>query len=677
MLPTALSEQARVLRETLAHHAWRYYVLDDPCVSDAEYDALYQQLQSLESAHPSLITPDSPTQRVGGARLSHFEEVVHTQPMLSLANAFSPEEVQAFEQRLVQKLEQSADVEFFVEPKLDGLALSIRYENGLLVRAATRGDGQVGEDVTANVKTIRSIPLRLQGDCPAILEVRGEVFMDKVAFEQLNRRQLEAGVKPFANPRNAAAGSLRQLDSKITAQRPLRFYAYGFVHPEFSARGLHSEWMAKLKSWGLPVYEGARKVTGAQGLLSEFERFAQLRDALPFEIDGVVYKLDDLALREQAGFTAKAPRWAIAHKFPAQEVWTELTAIDVQVGRTGALTPVARLKPVNVGGVMVSNATLHNQDEIDRKDVRIGDTVMVRRAGDVIPEVVGVVFSARTASAQKWQMPSTCPVCGSAAIKEGDKAVVRCTGGLFCPAQKKQALTHFVSRKAMDIVGLGEKVIDQLFEAELIAHPDDLYRLTYDQLIGLERMADKSVNNLLASIEASKNTRLGRFLFALGIHEVGETTAQKLAEHFGDLPALMAASEADLMAVKDVGEVSAREIATFFAQPHNQEVIAGLQAAGVQWPVERKRETVDSPVAGKTLVLTGTLEKMGRSEAKALLESLGATVTGSVSKATHLVIAGEAAGSKLTKAQELGVEVWDEARLLALLHEMGLWAAKE
>jgi DNA ligase (NAD+) len=674
MNPQQLSVEQRIfqLREEIAKHNYAYYVLDNPVISDAQYDELYRQLLELEHNHPEFVTPDSPTQRVGDQLHSGFQSVTHAVPMYSLENAFSQEDLESFEARILERVTLNA-IDYAAEPKMDGLAINLRYEGGVLKQATTRGDGTTGEDVTHNVRTIQSIPLKLLGKgWPQILEVRGEVFMSKRTFEQLNQSQLAKGDKVFANPRNAAAGTLRQLDPKIVAKRRLSFYVYGWgqISDDWPQPSHYDQTMAHFKAWGLPTNPEAQVVTGKAGMQDYYDALLQKRSELPYEIDGIVYKVNQIALHAKLGFTSKFPRWAIARKFPAEEVWTELVAIDVQVGRTGALTPVARLQPVAVGGVIVSNATLHNMDEIRRKDVQIGDTVIVRRAGDVIPEVVGPVLSRRPDGTRLFEMPTHCPECGSEVIKEHDKAVYRCSGGLFCPAQRKRALQHFVSRKAFDIQGLGDKLIDQLAERDWVKHPDDLFRLTLEQLAGLERMAEKSAQNVIDAIEAAKETTLARFIFALGIPEVGEVTAKQLAQHFRELDALMQADSEQLIAVPDVGDVVADNIATFFKQPHNQEVIRGLLKAGVHWP-QPQIQTVnaDSPFAGKVVVLTGTLQQRDRNEAKALLEAAGAKVTGSVSAKTDYVIAGEKAGSKLTKAESLGIPVLSEQQWLEMMGE--------
>jgi DNA ligase (NAD+) len=669
-IPAEAQQRAAELREQLAYHNYRYYVLDDPAIPDAEYDRLFRELQALEAQYPALVTPDSPTQRVGAEPLKGFAEVRHAIPMLSLGNVFSEEELLDFDRRVREGLGVE-EVEYSAEPKLDGLAISIRYEEGMLVRAATRGDGATGEDVTQNVRTIESVPLRLYGKgWPSVLEVRGEVYMPKAGFEALNERQREKGEKSFANPRNAAAGSLRQLDPRITATRPLTMYCYGVgVVEGGSLPGTHSAIMEKLKGWGLRVSPELRVVKGAQGCLDYFHAIGERRDSLPYDIDGVVYKVDSIARQQELGFVSRAPRWATAHKFPAQEEMTRLNDVEWQVGRTGALTPVARLEPVQVAGVVVSNATLHNPDEIARKDVRIGDTVIVRRAGDVIPEVVGVVLAKRPPHARAIQTPSHCPVCGSEVEREEGEAVPRCSGGLFCSAQRKNAIWHFASRRAMDIDGLGDKLVEQLVDEELIHDVADLYALTQEQIAGLERMGEKSAANLVEALEKSKESTLERFLYALGIREVGESTARTLSRHFGSLEKIREASEEALLQVEDVGPIVAHHIHTFFRQEHNLEVIDKLIRAGVHWPDVAVKATGAQPLAGQTFVLTGALESMTRDEAKERLQALGAKVSGSVSKKTRVVVAGAEAGSKLARAESLGVEVWDEARLLQFLTE--------
>ena len=666
--PPELLKRIAELRDQLNYHNYRYYVLDDPEIPDAEYDRLFRELQQIESEHPELITSDSPTQRVGSAPLKFFDEVQHEIPMLSLGNAFSDDEMGEFDRRVCDGLGVNR-VRYSAEPKLDGLAISIRYEQGVLVRAATRGDGSRGEDVTQNVRTIESIPLRLLGDdWPAILEVRGEVYMPKAGFEALNNRQREKGEKPFANPRNAAAGSLRQLDSRITATRPLSMFCYGIgVVEGAELPETHSAIMACLRGWGLRVCPEQSVVEGVDGCLDFYREIGEHREALPYEIDGVVYKVDRIDQQQQLGFVSRAPRWAIAHKFPAQEEMTRLLDIDVQVGRTGAITPVARLEPVHVGGVVVTNATLHNQDEIDRKDVRVGDTVIVRRAGDVIPEVVSVILSRRPDDTRRFVLPDSCPECGSAVERVEGEAVARCSGGLYCPAQRKEAIKHFASRRAMDIEGLGDKLVELLVDEELIHDVADLFSLKTSQLATLERMGEKSAANLVSSLKKSRETTLARFLFALGIREVGEATAHTLASHFGSLEALQQANTESLIVIQDVGPVVADHVHTFFAQPHNREVITKLLDAGVHWPEVGKIDESALRLKDKTFVLTGTLSSLSRNEAKQQLQSLGAKVTGSVSKKTDYVVAGESAGSKLTRAEQLGITVLDEDELLELL----------
>jgi DNA ligase (NAD+) len=661
--------RAAFLRAELERHNHAYYVLDAPTIPDAEYDRLFRELQEIEATHPELHSVDSPTQRVGGAPLPEFRQVAHTVPMLSLNNAFSTEEANAFDRRCREGL-GVASVDYACEPKFDGLAITLRYEHGVFIQGATRGDGFTGEDVTQNLRTVRNIPLRLSGSgVPDRLEVRGEVLMLRRDFEGLNERQRTAGEKEFANPRNAAAGSLRQLDPKITAKRPLRFFAYGVAGSSavLPAPTFYSETMERLAGWGFPSAAERAVVTGATGLLAYYERIGAARRELPYDIDGVVYKVNRLADQEALGFVSRAPRFAIAHKFPAEEALTTVEAIEVQVGRTGAVTPVARLAPVFVGGVTVTNATLHNEDELRRKDVRVGDTVIVRRAGDVIPEVVAVVPEKRLILTPEFVMPKACPVCGSAIEKPEDEAIARCTGGLFCPAQCKQALLHFASRRALDIEGLGDKLVDQLVDNALIRTPADLYQLDVQVLVKLERMAEKSAANLCAAIEKSKQTTLARFIFGLGIRNVGEATAKDLAHHFGGLDALMAADVDALQQVPDVGPVVAASIARFFAEPHNVAVVEQLRAAGLTWEEGVPAVAAVLPLAGKTFVLTGTLPTLTRDVAKALIEAQGGKVAGSVSKKTHYVVAGVEAGSKLEKAQELGVSILDEMEFRELL----------
>ena len=674
----------KALRDQLNHWAHQYYVQDAPTVPDAEYDRAYRELQALEAAHPGLITPDSPTQRVIGAVMEGLAPVRHVVPMLSIHTETDTEATgaQAFDARVRRELGLSdADpaIEYVAEPKFDGLAMSLRYERGRLVQAATRGDGEVGEDVTHNIRTIRQIPLTLPEGVPPLLEVRGEVYMRRADFDALNERQREQGGKTFVNPRNAAAGAVRQLDSNITAQRPLSFFAYGLGAITPPAEGgpvfrTHYEMLQTLKSWGFPVAAQVQIARGATELVAFHQQVGASRDALPYDIDGVVYKVNSLQLQRDLGFKTREPRWAVAHKYPAQEMATKVEGIDIQVGRTGKLTPVARLAPVFVGGVTVTNATLHNLFEIRKKGVRVGDQVIVRRAGDVIPEVVGVMASGpRPAYVQNFRMPRQCPICGSEVVREKGEANHRCTGGLFCAAQRKEAILHFAARRAMDIEGLGDKLVDQLVDANVIRTLPDLYRLGLSALVVLERMADRSALNLLAALEKSKQTTLPRFLFALGIRHVGESTAKDLAKHFGTLDALMgvdaesAATEEQLLQVPDVGPIVARSVHTFFQQPHNREVVEQLRACGVTWPEGAPTERGPQVLAGKTIVLTGTLPTLSRDAAKDMLEAAGAKVAGSVSKKTSYVVAGEDAGSKLAKAEELGVPVLDEAGMLALL----------
>lgn len=670
-VPTTAKARAEELREQINLHNHRYYVLDDPQVPDSEYDRLMRELQALEARYPELITPQSPTQRVGAQPLAGFSEVSHQVPMLSLDNAFSDEEVIAFDRRVRDRLgDDQGPITYSAEPKLDGLAISLRYEAGRLVQAATRGDGSQGEDVTQNVRTIASVPLQLIGnDWPGVLEVRGEIYLPLEGFERLNREAREAGEKEFANPRNAAAGSLRQLDSRITARRPLAMYCYGFGEIAGGPlAGTQSESVWRLAEWGLRISPEMRTVEGAEGCLEYYREIGQRRHSLGYDIDGVVFKVDRLDLQERLGFVSRAPRWAIARKFPAQEEMTRLLNIDIQVGRTGALTPVARLQPVTVAGVTVTNATLHNEDEIRRKDIRIGDTVIVRRAGDVIPQVVRSIPEMRPPDAVLFEMPTHCPECGAEAIRDADGAVLRCSGGLFCPAQRRQAIRHFASRRAMDIEGLGDKLVDQLVSRDMVKSPADIYTLQIPALETMERMGNKSAQNLLDAVDKSRQTTLARFLFALGIREVGETTARSLARYFGDLQPLMMADEEALQAVDDVGPVVAAHVVTFFRQRHNQEVIERLLEAGVHWRPVTRQPDESLPLAGKTCVITGTLSQP-RDQIKRRLEALGARVTGSVSKKTDYLIAGEEAGSKLSKAKTLGVEVIREAQLTRMLGE--------
>ncbi len=670
-VPEAIRRRVERLRREIEYHNYRYYVLDSPVISDAEYDALMAELRRLEEQYPELVTPDSPTQRVGAPPSEAFAPVRHEVPMLSLDNAFTDEDVHAFDRRVREHLGVER-VDYSCEPKLDGLAISILYENGRLTRAATRGDGFTGEDVTANVRTIRTVPLRLLGTgWPERFEVRGEVFMPIEGFKRLNQWALRHGEKVFANPRNAAAGSLRQLDPKITAQRPLDFYAYGHgVFPREALPDTHHELLDRFLSWGVPVSPLREVVQGVEGCLDYYRRMRERRNSLPYEADGVVYKVDRFQWQERLGYTARAPRWAIAHKFPAHEATTVVEAVEVQVGRTGILTPVAKLRPVQVGGVTVSSATLHNFEEVKRKDIRVGDTVIVRRAGEVIPEVVKVVVEKRPPDAKPVEPPERCPVCGAEVVADPGGTLIRCSGGLYCPAQRKAAIKHFASRRAMDIQGLGEKLIDQLLEKGLVRDVADLYHLTADQLARLERMGPKSAQNLIAALEKSKHTTLARFLYALGIREVGEVTAQILADHFGSLERLMEADEAELACIPGIGPVVAKHIVTFFRQPHNREVIERLRRAGVHWE-EGEKAAAPKPLAGKSFVFTGTLSSMTREEAKRRVEALGGHVTNSVSKKTDYVVAGENPGAKLDKAEQLGVKILNEAEFLALLRQAG------
>lgn len=664
----SLQQQIDTLRQDLRRYEYEYHVLDNPTIPDAEYDRLFHQLKALEAAHPELITADSPTQRVGAKPLSGFAQIRHEIPMLSLDNAFSDEEFYAFVKRIEDRLIRLPDpLTFCCEPKLDGLAVSILYVNGVLTQAATRGDGTTGEDITANIRTIRNIPLQLLMDNPpARLEVRGEVFMPHAGFERLNQQALEKGEKTFANPRNAAAGSLRQLDPKITSKRPLVLNAYGIGIAEgVDLPNTHYDRLQWLKSIGIPVNPEIRLCNGTDEVLDFYRDIQNKRSSLGYDIDGTVLKINDIALQEKLGFISKAPRWAIAYKFPAQEELTRLNDVEFQVGRTGAITPVAKLEPVFVAGVTVSNATLHNGDEIERLNIAIGDTVVIRRAGDVIPQIIGVLHDRRPADARPIIFPKTCPVCDSAIVRIEGEAVARCTGGLFCAAQRKEALKHFVSRKAMDIDGVGGKLIEQLVDRELVHTPADLFKLDLTTLTRLERMGAKSAENALASLEKAKNTTLARFIFALGIREVGEATALNLANHFKTLEALQNADLEALQQVPDVGEVVANRILAFWHEPHNVAVVNDLIAQGVHWETVETKEITENRFKGKTVVLTGTLTQMGRNEAKALLQDMGAKVSGSVSAKTDFVIAGDAAGSKLTKAQELGVTVLTEEELLA------------
>ena len=666
----SVKKQILQLRETLEYHNYRYYVLDDPNIPDVEYDRLMRALSALETANPAFFSDDSPTQKVGGYSSRTFSEVVHRVPMRSLANAFDREEVEAFDRRVREIIElESGVVDYIAEPKLDGLAVSLRYENGWLVQAATRGDGQKGENITQNMRQVLQQYTQLQGDdIPAVLEVRGEVFMRKDDFARLNQRQQAEGGKPFVNPRNAAAGSLRQLDPSVTAKRPLSFYGYMLGEVEADhVPSTHWDIMQWMKKLGVPVSDQLQQVKGVEGCINYYHQMLAQRDALPFDIDGIVYKVSRIDWQQSLGFTAKAPRWALAHKLPAQEEITILEKIEIQVGRTGAITPVARLKPVFVGGVTVSNATLHNKDEIHRLDVREGDSVVVRRAGDVIPEILSVIVDRRPDGTTAFQFPTECPVCQSDIVYEREGVIARCSGGLTCDAQRKENIKHFASRKAMDIEGLGDKIVDQLLDQKLIKDISDIFCLTVEEVAGLERMATKSATNLIDAIEKSKDTTLDRFLFSLGIPQVGETTAQTLAETLGDLDQIMAANEERFVQVPDVGPVVAESLQVFFAQPNNQEIIQKLLDAGIRWPTPEIQVGVDdSPFNGKTVVLTGTMS-IARSEAKKMLQTQGAKVTGSVSKNTDYLIAGADAGSKYDKAEQLGVNILDENTFLDMI----------
>jgi DNA ligase (NAD+) len=679
MATPKIEERAAALRELLHHHSHRYYVLDEPEIPDAEYDRLFRELQKIEEEHPELRTPDSPTQRVGGKALEGFAKVRHKVPMLSIRTETDIEASGArnFDGRVRRELELKegdAPVEYVAELKFDGLAINLRYENGVLVQAATRGDGEIGEDVTHNIRTIGQIPLKLQSDAPPVLEVRGEVYMRRDDFERLNESQREKiakgakNEKTFVNPRNTAAGAVRQLDPNIARQKPLSFFAYGFgeVAPPLASSTQYESLLA-LRSWGFPVSDRTQVCNGPEELVAYHQQIGKDRDSLPYDIDGVVYKVNSVELQRRLGFVSREPRWAVAHKFPAQEQMTTVEAIDIQVGRTGKLTPVAKLAPVFVGGVTVTNATLHNEDEARRKDVRVGDTVIVRRAGDVIPEVVAVVPGKRDHRAKVFTMPHRCPVCGSEVVREEGEADHRCTGGLFCGAQRKQAILHFAQRRAMDIEGLGDKLVDQMVEGHVIKTLPDLYRLGLRGLVELERMGEKSAQNLLENLERSKRTTLQRFLFGLGIRHVGEATARDLAKHFGKLDAIMDADVEQLLEVPDVGPVVAESIHKFFEQPHNREVVEQLRACGLTWEEGEPAKRESLPLAGKTVVLTGTLPTLTRDEAKDMLEAAGAKVAGSVSKKTDYVVAGAEAGSKLDKARELGVPVLDEDGLRSLL----------
>ncbi len=661
-------KRARELRDLLNYHNYRYYVLDSPEISDAEYDRLFRELQALEENHPELVTPDSPTQRVGAEPLEAFGHVRHSVPMTSMDDAFEESEVRDWDRRVRQGLASSASVSYTVEPKFDGVSVSLRYENGSLARAGTRGDGTTGEDVTSNVRTINTVPLRLRGTgWPGVLEVRGEVVIPKEDFERLNAERLEHGENAFANPRNAAAGSLRQLDPQVTATRPLTFFPWGLGELLVPVAPRYSQVARRLKQWGFRVSEFLEVVHGIDACFTYYQDMLSGRNALPFEIDGVVYKVDDLAAREQLGFTARAPRWALAHKLPAHEETTQVEEIIASVGRTGAITPVAILRPVQVGGVTVSRATLHNEDELQRKDVRIGDTVVVRRAGDVIPEVVSVVRSKRPKRARRFKMPDMCPVCGSDVVRLSGEAATRCTGGLFCPAQRREAIRHFASRRAMDIDGLGDKLVQQLDEQGLVRDIADLYRLDTTAVAGLERMGEKSAENLMRQLEKSKKVNLARFLYALGIKDVGEATAQTLAKHFRTLRNVTQASVDQLQQVSDVGPVVAQSIHAFFREKHNRDVISKLKKTGVTPMDVAVEPSGKQPLENKTFVVTGTLSSMTRDEAKARLQALGANVAGSVSKQTDYVVVGVDPGAKATRAAELGVTMLGEKQLLKLI----------
>jgi DNA ligase (NAD+) len=668
----AAERRIRVLRDLINHHNYLYYVLDLPEIPDSEYDKLMRELEGLERDYPQLVTPDSPTQRVGAKPVAEFGSVRHEVPMLSLDNAFNTQEVQDFDRRIHERLGIDTQLDYAAEPKLDGLAISLVYEDGMLARGATRGDGTVGEDVTQNIRTIPSVPLRLVGEkYPSLLEVRGEIFMPKKGFEKLNAHAIRNNEKPFINPRNAAAGSLRQLDARITASRPLEFFAYAWGQVQGGKLPeRHTDVLARFRTWGLRTNPENRLVKGLDGCLYYYSQMAARRNQLPYQIDGVVYKVDRLDLQRQLGFVARAPRWALAHKFPAEEATTLLRAVEFQVGRTGALTPVARLEPIFVGGANVSNATLHNMDEVERKDVRIGDTVIVRRAGDVIPEVVGVVLSKRPRNARRIHLPRICPVCGSKVLRLEGEAIARCSGGLYCAAQRKELIRHFASRRALDIEGLGERLVDQLVDAGLLHTPADIFKLQVPRLADLDRMGEKSASNLVKAIDHARHTTLARFLYALGIREVGETTAGVLTQHFGNLDALMAADETDLLQVPDVGPVVAASIASFFREPHNRQIITALRKAGVEWPEHTGiQEGRPGPLTGKIFVLTGRLVQMTRDEAKAGIQALGGKVSGSISKKTDYLIVGEEPGSKLAEAQKLGITQLDEQAFIRLLRQ--------
>ncbi len=667
---TTAAARAAQLRETLDRYNYRYHALDDPEVPDAEYDRLMLELRALETQHPELLTSDSPTQRVGAAPVAAFGAVKHRLAMLSLDNAFSDEEVRDFDRRIRERLGRDASIRYSAEPKLDGLAVNARYENGVYVQGATRGDGETGEDITQNLKTVKALPMKLRAARPPpVLEVRGEVFMPLAGFERFNREAIARGEKSFVNPRNAAAGSLRQLDPRMTAARPLDLFIYGLGIVEGGELPAHhSAILQALRHWGFKICPQSRVVEGADGCLDYYREMGALRSKLPYQIDGVVYKVDDLDLQRQLGFISRAPRWAIAHKFPAEEALTTVRGIEFQVGRTGALTPVARLEPVFVGGVTVSNATLHNMDELPRKDVRVGDTVVIRRAGDVIPEVVKVLPERRVAGARLVTLPSHCPVCGSPVVREADQAVARCTGRLICPAQRKEEIKHFASRRALDIQGLGDKLMEQLVDGDWVRTPADLFDLKTEQLAALERMGEKSAQKLQSAILASKRTTLPRFLYALGMRDVGEATALALAQHFGDIAALRHAGEDEIQRVPDVGPVVAKNVAAYFRDPGNAAVVDRLLANGITWPAPAPVSS-DARLAGKTFVLTGTLQALTREAAEEAIVQLGGKVAGSVSKKTHYVVAGSDAGSKLKKAQQLGITVLDEAAFMELLNK--------
>lgn len=662
-----IKQRIEALREKINEHNYHYYIENAPLIPDSEYDRLFKELQTLEKQHPEYITSDSPTQRIGSEPLSAFTEKKHIEPMLSLDNAFTDEEVEDFNQRLIKRLHHH-DIAYACEPKLDGLAVNLTYKSGHLVSAATRGDGTTGEDVTQNVRTIKMIPLKLHGkNVPDLIEIRGEVYLSKATFEALNAQARKENTKPFANPRNAAAGSLRQLDPRITAARSLAFFGYGVgAVKQFTLPKTQDALLQQLSLWGIPVSPDRLVAKNIEQCLSYYQKMLKKREKMPYDMDGVVYKVNDLATQSHLGIISRAPRWALAHKFPAEEEMTVLEQVEFQVGRTGALTPVARLKPVYVGGATVSNATLHNMDEITRKDIRIGDTVIIRRAGDVIPEVVSVVLSERPSDAKKIHLPKKCPVCGSPVIQTEGEAIARCSDPLLCPAQRREAIKHFASKHAMDIEGLGDKLVEQLVDVGLVKDPSDLYQLTLAQLTDLERMGEKSAENILAALEKSKKTTLERFLYSLGVREVGVVTAHNLARALHTLEAILEADEADLQAIPDIGPVAAKYIATFFHQPKHRAVIKRLQTAGVQWP-KIKIDRASQTLAGKTFVLTGGLQQLTREEATRLLMDKGAKVSGSVSKQTDFVVVGESPGSKLAKAQALGVKIIDEAALLKML----------